>query len=171
MNSAARTAGDAFARCRWRSPLGTILLEASARGLRGVWFEGQKHGPDASHWPSRSSDPVIRQAIEELREYFAGQRQIFDTPIDSTLGTEFQRAVWKALRRIPSGRTTTYGELARRIGRPTAVRAVASAIGRNPVSIMVPCHRIIGSDGSLTGYAGGLERKASLLSLEQSARQ
>ena len=162
--------GGTIARARWKSPLGGMLLEAAERGLRGAWFENQAHGPDTNGWPTRSTDPVIRQAIEELAEYFDGRRRHFGTPVDPTLGTDFQRAVWKALRRIPMGRTTTYGEIARRIGRPTAVRAVASAIGRNPISILVPCHRVIGSDGALTGYAGGVQRKASLLALEQSAR-
>ena len=170
MRPAAATLTAKISRARWDSPLGAMLLEASETGLCGAWFEGQKHGPDARNWPQRSNSPVIRQAIRELTEYFAGRRRHFGTPIDSSLGTEFQRAVWKTLRRIPAGRTLTYGELARRIGRPTAVRAVASAVGRNPVSLLVPCHRVIGSDGSLTGYAGGLRRKAFLLALEKSIR-
>ena len=170
MRPAAATLTAKISRARWDSPLGAMLLEASETGLCGAWFEGQKHGPDARNWPQRSNSPVIRQAIRELTEYFAGRRRHVGTPIDSSLGTEFQRAVWKTLRRIPAGRTLTYGELARRIGRPTAVRAVASAVGRNPVSLLVPCHRVIGSDGSLTGYAGGLRRKAFLLALEKSIR-
>ena len=168
MRPAAATLTAKISRARWDSPLGAMLLEASETGLCGAWFEGQKHGPDARNWPARSNSPVVRQVIRELTEYFDGRRRHFDTPIDSSLGTEFQRAVWKTLRRIPVGRTLTYGELARRIGRPTAVRAVASAVGRNPVSLLVPCHRVIGSDGSLTGYAGGLPRKAFLLALEKS---
>ena len=170
MRPAAATLTAKISRARWDSPLGAMLLEASETGLCGAWFEGQKHGPDARNWPQRSNSPVIRQAIRELTEYFDGRRLHFGTPIDSSLGTEFQRAVWKTLRRIPAGRTLTYGELARRIGRPTAVRAVASAVGRNPVSLLVPCHRVIGSDGSHTGYAGGLRRKAFLLALEKSIR-
>ena len=170
MRPAAATLTAKISRARWDSPLGAMLLEASETGLCGAWFEGQKHGPDARNWPARSNSPVVRQVIRELTEYFAGRRRHFGTPIDSSLGTEFQRAVWKTLRRIPAGRTLTYGELARRIGRPTAVRAVASAVGRNPVSLLVPCHRVIGSDGSLTGYAGGLRRKAFLLALEKSIR-
>ena len=170
MRPAAATLTAKISRARWDSPLGAMLLEASETGLCGAWFEGQKHGPDARNWPARSNSPVVRQVIRELTEYFDGRRRHFDTPIDSSIGTEFQRAVWKTLRRIPVGRTLTYGELARRIGRPTAVRAVASAVGRNPVSLLVPCHRVIGSDGSLTGYAGGLPRKAFLLALEKSIR-
>ena len=170
MRPAAATLTAKISRARWDSPLGAMLLEASETGLCGAWFEGQKHGPDARNWPARSNSPVVRQVIRELTEYFAGRRRQFGTPIDSSLGTEFQRAGWKTLRRIPAGRTLTYGELARRIGRPTAVRAVASAVGRNPVSLLVPCHRVIGSDGSLTGYAGGLRRKAFLLALEKSIR-
>ena len=170
MRPAAATLTAKISRARWDSPLGAMLLEANETGLCGVWFEGQKHAPVARNWPARSNSPVIRQAIRELTEYFDGRRRHFDTPIDSSIGTEFQRAVWKTLRRIPVGRTLTYGELARRIGRPTAVRAVASAVGRNPVSLLVPCHRVIGSDGSLTGYASGLRRKAFLLALEKSIR-
>ena len=170
MRPAAATLTAKISRARWDSPLGAMLLEASETGLCGAWFEGQKHCPDARNWPARSNSPVVRQVIRELTEYFAGRRRHFGTPIDSSLGTEFQRAVWKTLRRIPAGRTLTYGELARRIGRPTAVRAVASAVGRNPVSLLVPCHRVIGSDGSLTGYASGLRRKAFLLALEKSIR-
>lgn len=170
MRPAAAPLTAKISRARWDSPLGAMLLEANETRLCGVWFEGQKHGPEARHWPARSNSPVIRQAIRELTEYFDGRRRHFDTPIDSSLGTDFQRAVWTALRRIPAGRTSTYAELACRIGRPTAVRAVASAVGRNPVSLLVPCHRVIGSDGSLTGYAGGLRRKAFLLALEKSIR-
>lgn len=168
MRPAAATLTAKISRARWDSPLGAMLLEANETGLCGVWFEGQKHGPETRNWPARCNSPVIRQTIRELTEYFDGRRRHFDTPIDSSIGTEFQRAVWKTLRRIPVGRTLTYGELARRIGRPTTVRAVASAVGRNPVSLLVPCHRVIGSDGSLTGYAGGLPRKAFLLALEKS---
>lgn len=152
---------------RWRSPLGPMLLAASARGLAGAWFvQGQRDTPDPSAWPEAPEHPVLRQAAAELDAYFAGQRHRFELPLDLGHGTAFQQAVWQALLAIPSGQTTSYGELARRIGRPRAVRALGAAVGRNPVSIIVPCHRVIGADGSLTGYAGGLARKTTLLQLE-----
>ncbi|HAL40009.1 MAG TPA: cysteine methyltransferase, partial [Polaromonas sp.] len=99
-------------------------------------------------------------------EYFAGQRNRFEVPLDLACGTAFQQSVWQALLAIPYGRTASYGEVSRRIGKPTAVRAVGAAVGRNPVSIIVPCHRVMGANGSLTGYAGGLDRKTALLKLE-----
>jgi methylated-DNA-[protein]-cysteine S-methyltransferase len=109
---------------------------------------------------------VLQQAAAQLAEYFAGCRQCFELQLDLRAGTAFQQAVWQALLNLPYGHTTSYGELARRIGRPKAVRALGAAVGRNPVSIIVPCHRVMGADGSLTGYAGGLPRKTALLQLE-----
>jgi methylated-DNA-[protein]-cysteine S-methyltransferase len=109
---------------------------------------------------------VLREAAAQLQQYLRGERQHFDLPLDLAGGTGFQQAVWQALLRIPPGRTTSYGALGREIGRPAAVRAVGAAVGRNPLSLVVPCHRVLGGDGSLTGYAGGLERKAALLRLE-----
>ena len=105
-------------------------------------------------------------AFHELERYFAGDLRQFTTPIAFTYGTPFQQAVWQALLRIPTGRTTSYGALGRQIHKPSAVRAVGAAVGRNPISVIVPCHRVLGADGSLTGYAGGLERKTALLTLE-----
>ena len=148
------------------SPLGTMLLAATDRGLAGVWFLGQKHGPDSSGWREDPEHPVLREAVAQLRAYFAGERDTFELPLDLQAGTAFQQDVWKALLAIPRGATTSYAELARRLGRPQAMRAVGAAVGRNPVSIVVPCHRVLGSSGSLTGYAGGLERKTALLRLE-----
>ena len=113
---------------------------------------------------------VIETAVTQLDEYFAGERREFDVPL-MFAGTEFQKAVWNALSRIPYGRTETYGELARRIGRPAAVRAIANAVGSNALSILVPCHRVIGVDGALTGYAGGLPAKRHLLNLENALSQ
>lgn len=150
----------------WKSPLGEMILAASAAGLCGVWFAGQKHAPAKTSWSRRDDDPVLRSAIAQLQEFFGKRRRSFDLPLDPSPGTAFQRSVWRALQRIPAGQTSSYGDLARRIGRPHAARAVAAAIGRNPLSIVVPCHRVIGRDGSLTGYAGGLDRKAALLALE-----
>ena len=109
---------------------------------------------------------MLQRAAAQLNEFFSGQRQSFDLPLDLTNGTAFQQAVWQALLAIPFGQTTSYGELARRIGRPKAVRALGAAVGRNPIGIIVPCHRVIGADGSLTGYAGGLDRKTALLRIE-----
>ena len=151
---------------RYASPLGGMLLAASDQGLAGVWFEGQRHLPDCSGWPVEPEHPLLRKAMLQLDEYFAGARTRFDLPLDLRHGTPFQQSVWQALLAIPRGRTTSYAELGRRLGRPQAARAVGAAVGRNPVSIVVPCHRVLGTDGTLTGYAGGLERKTALLQLE-----
>ena len=150
----------------WQSPLGAMTLAATPRGLSGVWFDGQRHGPDTSAWRNDPAHPVLREAIEQLGQYFARQRTSFDLPLDLLAGTPFQQAVWQALLGIAPGATTSYGSLSAAIGKPAAVRALGAAVGRNPVSIVVPCHRVLGADGSLTGYAGGLERKTALLSLE-----
>lgn len=149
------------------SPLGPMTLAASSHGLCGVWFDGQKHQSDTRTWPQDPSHPVLLKAQTQLAEYFAGQRSVFDLSLDLGDGTDFQQRVWHALLTIAPGATTSYGALARRIDRPLAVRAVAAAIGRNPISIVVPCHRVLGAGGALTGYAGGLDRKAALLQLER----
>ena len=154
---------------RYESPLGPMIVAATARGLAGVWFEGQRHMPDNANWPVQPDHPVLRQAQAQLSEYFAGTRASFDLPLDLQGGTAFQRSVWDALLAIPRGATSSYAMLSRGIGQPAAVRAVGAAVGRNPVSIVVPCHRVLGADGSLTGYAGGLERKTALLRLEGAA--
>ncbi|MDO9434640.1 methylated-DNA--[protein]-cysteine S-methyltransferase [Hydrogenophaga sp.] len=153
----------------WKSPLGNMILAATPRGLSGVWFDGQRHGPDTSAWQCDAAHPVLLQAIEQLGAYFAGRRTAFDLPLDLQGGTPFQQQVWQALLGIAPGATTSYGSLSAAIGKPAAVRALGAAVGRNPVSIVVPCHRVLGADGSLTGYAGGLERKTALLSLEGAA--
>jgi len=147
------------------SPLGPLLLAATARGLAGAWFEGQAHHPGTLDAPVDPAQPFIALAAQELQRYWRGAEPCFEVTLDPS-GTEFQRAVWAALRRIRPGQTTSYGALALQIGRPAAVRAVGGAVGRNPLSIIVPCHRVIGRDGSLTGYAGGLERKQALLQRE-----
>ncbi len=144
------------------SPLGRITLARTRNGLAGVWFDGQKHEPVGLDCPERPDDPLLREAAAQLADYWAGRRSFFELPLDAQ-GTPFQRGVWSALLRIAAGQTTTYGAVARAVGAPRAVRAVGAAIGRNPLSIVVPCHRVIGSDGSLTGYAGGLPRKTALL--------
>ena len=151
------------------SPLGRLILAACGERLAGVWFADQRHLPDLSHWPEVNGHPLLQQASEQLGDYFAGQRLDFDLPLDLACGTAFQQAVWRALLAIPRGATCSYGALSAAIGKPAAVRAVGGAIGRNPLSIIVPCHRVIGVGGSLTGYAGGLARKTALLQLEGAA--
>ncbi|MCE5336851.1 MAG: methylated-DNA--[protein]-cysteine S-methyltransferase [Desulfobacteraceae bacterium] len=151
------------------SPLGRILLLADGSHLTGVYFSGQKYEPSLD--PASKYNPdsgIFRDAVSQLGGYFAGKQRRFDLPLRAE-GTPFQMEVWAALMEIPFGETATYGELAERIGRKEAARAVGAAVGRNPISIIVPCHRVIGRGGSLTGYAGGLERKRALLELEKPA--
>jgi len=155
---------------RYESPLGTMLLAASDRGLAGVWFVGQRHGPYSCGWREDPDHPVLRAAVAQLQAYFAGERRDFELPLDLQSGTPFQQSVWAALLAIPAGGTTSYGAIARQVGKPQAARAIGAAVGRNPVSIVVPCHRVLGTGGSLTGYAGGLERKTALLQLEGALR-
>ena len=153
------------------SPVGPLTLIAAGPALAGVYLDAQRPLPAAvaraAQAGRRGPDAApLAAAASQLAEYFAGQRTAFDLPL-AIAGTEFQRRVWAALREIPYGRTVSYGELARGIGRASASRAVGLANGRNPLSIVLPCHRVIGSDGSLTGYGGGLGRKRFLLDLEQ----
>jgi len=122
--------------------------------------------PDSSSWVTDEAHPTLLAAAQQLQEYFSGQRQSFDLPLQPAWGTPFQRAVWQALQRIPYARTSTYADIARDIGNPKAVRAVGAAIGKNPHSIVVPCHRVVGANGSLTGFSGGLDRKQHLLQHE-----
>jgi len=147
------------------SPLGPMCLAATADGLAGLWFDGQAHHPGALAVSEDALQPHIAQALRELQAYWRDGSTPFEVALDAG-GTPFQQAVWAQLRRIDAGQLSTYGELAARIGRPAAVRAVGAAVGRNPLSIIVPCHRVVGRDGSLTGYAGGLPRKQALLKLE-----
>jgi methylated-DNA-[protein]-cysteine S-methyltransferase len=151
------------------SPIGTLTLRASDAGLSAVSMPDQRHGPQERNGWVRADDRLAH-ARTQLAEYFAGTRTEFDLEIDLAAGTGFQRTVWTALLGIPYGDSVSYGEIARRIGQPTAVRAVGLANGRNPVAIIVPCHRVIGADGSLTGYGGGLDRKRLLLAHEQRYR-
>lgn len=151
------------------SPLGPLTLACTQRGLCGVWFEAQRHGPSAGEmqtWQAAPEHPVLQAAAAQLQAYFAGQSSVFDLPLDLSRGTAFQQAVWQALLAIAPGTHQSYGHLAARLNKPQAVRAVGAAVGRNPVGIIVPCHRVLGSTGRLTGYAGGLERKRALLLLE-----
>jgi methylated-DNA-[protein]-cysteine S-methyltransferase len=151
---------------RLHSPLGDILLHFDHEALWGLYFDGQKHQPAAVvQAPRDDAHPVARSTGAWLERYFAGER-MQTTPQLELHGTPFQQKVWAALLRIGHGHTATYRSIAQEAGSPAAVRAVGAAVGRNPVSIIVPCHRVLGSDGSLTGYAGGLPRKTHLLTLE-----
>lgn len=141
------------------SPIGELLLTADERGLTGLFMNAKAEIPDSS---SSRNDAVFHEAKRQIDAYFAGTLKVFDLPIVFT-GTPFQNEVWKALCEIPFGETLSYGSMARRVGRPAASRAVGAANGRNPISIIVPCHRVIGADGSLTGYGGGMDRKRWLL--------
>jgi methylated-DNA-[protein]-cysteine S-methyltransferase len=151
------------------SPIGKLTLCASDGGLSGVFMESHRTGPDAASNRERADDRLA-DARRQLGEYFAGERQVFDLELDLGLGTSFQRRVWEALLTVPYGESVSYAEIARRIGQPTAMRAVGLANGRNPVAIIVPCHRVIGANGALTGYGGGLDRKRLLLAHEQRHR-
>jgi methylated-DNA-[protein]-cysteine S-methyltransferase len=150
------------------SPVGNLKLVASDKGLVAVLWQNEKPTrvplnelvEDATH-------PILLDTERELGEYFAGKRKTFSVPLDMR-GTSFQKNVWHALLAIPFGETRSYGQLAKQLGNPQAMRAVGAANGRNPISIIVPCHRVIGSSGKLTGFAGGLETKARLLNLEES---
>jgi methylated-DNA-[protein]-cysteine S-methyltransferase len=149
----------------YESPLGPLTLVGDDDGLRAMYFAGRS-GPldETTRDPQRFAD-----AVTQLEEYFAGERQRFELAL-ALEGTPFQRRVWTALAEIPYGRTCSYGELAAEVGRLDRVRAVGAAVGRTPVPIIVPCHRVIGADGSLTGYGGGLQRKQALLDLESRVR-
>ncbi len=148
------------------SPVGPLLLLGDGEAITGLQMEGQRHAPDVPAG-SRRDDAPFRAAREQLEAYFARELRVFDLPL-APAGTPFQQSVWKALLEIPFGATESYGGLAKRIGRPGAARAVGLANGRNPIGIVIPCHRVIGADRSLTGYGGGLERKEWLLRHEAS---
>ncbi|EGA71664.1 methylated-DNA--protein-cysteine methyltransferase [Vibrio sinaloensis DSM 21326] len=145
--------------------LGKMTLQANDQGLLGAWFETQTTQPEELGQYSES-DPILNNAIKQLQEYFSGSRSEFELPL-AAQGTEFQQKVWHALTTIPYGETWSYQDLANAIDNPKAVRAVGLANGKNPISVIVPCHRVIGKNGKLTGYAGGVERKAKLLELEK----
>jgi len=154
----------------YESPQGTLILTATPKGLAGVYFKGQKHFPKRPKWQLDPHHPVLKRVKRELAEYFAGRRKRFTVALDPQ-GSAFQRSVWKQIARVGYGDTLSYGELARRAGHPGSARAAGAATGRNPIGIIVPCHRIVGSNGSLTGYAGGLARKRALLALEGAGRE
>jgi methylated-DNA-[protein]-cysteine S-methyltransferase len=150
------------------TPIGTLTLAADADGLRHIEFPDNRHPVDREGWipgARGAAADVLRATREQLREYFEGRRRAFDLPLRPQ-GTAFQMDVWRTLATIPWGATWSYRDLARTIGKPEAVRAVGAANGRNPLPIVLPCHRVIGADGSLTGFGGGLPIKAALLRLE-----
>jgi len=146
------------------SPIGPLALAGRGQVLTNLRMVDQTYEPDRTNWVP--DDRAFPDAVEQLEAYFAGERTDFDLELSLT-GTEFQRRVWRALLTIPYGETRSYGEIAEQIGASGAARAVGLANGRNPIAIIVPCHRVIGASGSLTGYGGGLERKQSLLELER----
>jgi methylated-DNA-[protein]-cysteine S-methyltransferase len=147
------------------SPIGALMLVGDGTRFRGLHFvEGRRRREPDRAWVRDAAS--FADAERQIAEYFAGTRRVFDLPLDAG-GTPFQRAVWSALERIPYGETISYGELARRIGNPRAVRAVGLANGSNPIALIIPCHRVIGADGALVGYGGGIERKTFLLDFER----
>ncbi len=151
------------------SPLGRILLTSDGSALSGLYLAGQRYEPTpASDWTQSAHSPLLASAATQLGEYFAGSRTRFQLPL-APVGTPFQHEVWRRLQDIPYGAQVSYGAVAQAIGMPRSVRAVGAAVGRNPLSIIIPCHRVVGKDGALTGYAGGIERKQALLTLEARA--
>ncbi len=153
------------------SPIQPLLLTSNGTALTGLFLVEHKHGPEvAPDWVQDDGAAPFDEAKRQLSAYFAGELTEFDLPLALT-GTAFQQGVWKQLRQIPYGATVSYGELARRMGQPNACRAVGLANGRNPLSIIVPCHRVVGAGGKLVGYAGGLARKEALLALERRREQ
>ena len=162
---ARRTSGIGLVQAVIETPLGPLTALASDAGLMGLWFDRQQHGPGVLDAPVDAAHRWIAQARRELDLYFAGKLREF-TVVLAPQGTPFQEAVWRQLCAIRCGDTTSYGRIAREIGSPQASRAVGAAVGRNPISVIVPCHRVIGENGTLTGYAGGLHRKEALLQIE-----
>jgi methylated-DNA-[protein]-cysteine S-methyltransferase len=150
------------------SPIGRLLLTSDGTALTGLYMEPSRKAQSTEGWAQDAGIAPLAATLHQLSEYFAGTRREFDLPLRLD-GTPFQQRVWRELTEIPYGETWSYGQLAKRIGSPSASRAVGLANGRNPVSILVPCHRVIGADGSLTGYGGGLERKSWLLAHERAA--
>lgn len=149
--------------------IGELLLVADGDALIGLYFEGHKYPPAADAIGERvdeAADPVLRRAAAELRQYLAGERREFSVPL-APVGDAFSQQVWLILLRIPYGETTTYGAIAEQLGNRSLAQRVGQSVGHNPISIIVPCHRVLGADGSLTGFAGGLERKRALLELEE----
>lgn len=151
---------------RYESPLGCMVLAATPTHLMGAWFDGQSHQPKPDAWTVDDNHALLIKTKQQLNAYFHNPAFRFDLPLYVNQGTVFQQAIWRALMGIAPGQTTSYGALCAHIGKPAAVRAAGGAIGRNPFSIIIPCHRVIGANGALTGYAGGLARKTALLQHE-----
>jgi methylated-DNA-[protein]-cysteine S-methyltransferase len=156
--------------CTINSPVGALSLVATDLALVALVWRREGHRSAFETAVENPEHPVLRETLRQLHEYFAGSRRTFDLPLEFR-GTEFQRRAWSALLTIPYGETRTYGQMAEQIGNPTAVRAIGAANGRNPISIIAPCHRVIGMNGALTGFGGGLDAKAWLLSLENPQKQ
>jgi methylated-DNA-[protein]-cysteine S-methyltransferase len=153
-----------------KSPVGKLKLVASAKALVAVLWERERPNRVKLDAPKLDQDhPILVEAERQLSEYFAGKRTRFELPLVEPRGSEFEKKVWQALKEIPFGKTKSYLDLAKMIGSPKASRAVGAANGKNPLSIVVPCHRVVGADGALTGFAGGVETKATLLTLEATA--
>jgi methylated-DNA-[protein]-cysteine S-methyltransferase len=149
-----------------KSPVGDLMLVANPSELIGIYFMNRRHVPKAKKtWTLNERHPVLQQAGKQLKEYFAGKRNSFSLPMNF-VGTDFQKRVWQEIARIPFGKNLSYSELAKNAGAPKAIRAAGTATGRNPLSIIVPCHRVLTKDGAIGGYAGGLDRKRHLLKLE-----
>jgi len=152
------------------SPIGPLTILSDGKGLTGLYMNAHKYGPtDTTGWEEAPEDPVVAEAARQLTEFFEGTRTEFDLPL-SAHGTEFQKRCWDQLSTIPYGETWSYGEMAKRVGNPEASRAVGAANGQNPISIIVPCHRVIGANGKLVGFGGGLPRKAALLAFERAVK-
>jgi len=155
--------------CLSQSPIDDLLLVSDGEALTGLYMGRHQYGPDIGlDWIRDDSIPVLAKTRQQLQSFFAGELQAFDLQLSAS-GTEFQKMVWNGLSKLPYGTTTSYGEFARSLGVPKASRAVGLANGKNPISIIVPCHRVIGANGKLTGYGGGLPRKQFLLELEARA--
>ncbi|MEO1446510.1 MAG: methylated-DNA--[protein]-cysteine S-methyltransferase, partial [Cyanobacteria bacterium J06635_11] len=158
------------------SPVGDLLLTSNGQALTGLYLKGQKHFPKMADpemedsWKNTTDLEIFTQVQAQLTEYFTHKRETFDIPL-APQGTPFQKEVWRSLHQIPFGETSSYGTLAQQLGKPGAARAVGAANGRNPISIIVPCHRVIASNGKMTGYAGGIDRKQWLLRHEQKAQE
>ena len=151
---------------RIHTPLGALFATADGDTLTGLYFEGSRHAPKVSReWTEDATCAPLKRCARQVADYLEGKRKDFDLPMTPS-GTAFQQRVWREIARIPYGKTITYAELAKRAGSPGSARAAGAATGRNPLSIIVPCHRVVGTSGALTGYAGGLDRKARLLRLE-----
>ena len=152
--------------CIIKSPVDDLMLAADASALTGLYFVGCGHTPAASKdWKLNAKNMVLQQAAKQLEEYLAGKRTKFSVPVRLS-GTEFQESIWNQIAQIPFGKTVSYTHLAKGAGSPRAIRAAGTTTGRNPIAIIVPCHRVLGKNGSLCGFAGGLERKLFLLALE-----